>query len=102
MKADPSAPGVPPPAVACKNVDKKESFKKQLQDAYQYEVQGGLHSVSAQQSILEENDAFAKDFSKVYALVYINLTDEEALRVASRHNINGHFNHKMTHRDYVR
>ena len=28
--------------------------------------------------------------------MYVGLTDEEALRLASRHNINGHYNHKMT------
>ena len=28
--------------------------------------------------------------------------EEEAVRLASRHNFNGYFNHKMTHRDYVR
>ncbi len=38
---------------------------------------------------------------RVLAEVYIGLTDDESLCLASRHNVNGHFVHKMTHRDYV-
>ena len=40
-------------------------------------------------------------FQTAKAMIYCGLTDEEALRVASRHNVNGHFNHLMTHHDYV-
>ena len=40
-------------------------------------------------------------FSECIAYVYCGLTDEEALRLASRHNINGHYTHEMTHKDYV-
>ena len=40
-------------------------------------------------------------FSECLAFVYCGLTNEEALRLASRHNVNGHFNHEMTHKDYV-
>ena len=32
----------------------------------------------------------------------VGLTDDEALRLASRYNSNGHFVHRMTHHDYVR
>ena len=35
------------------------------------------------------------------AEVYVGLTDEEALRLAQRHNLNSHFVHKVTHRDLV-
>ena len=40
-------------------------------------------------------------FKKILAEVYVGLCDDEALRLASRHNLNGHFIHKMIHRDYV-
>lgn len=40
-------------------------------------------------------------FKVVSCHVYVGLTDEEALWLASRHNANGHFQHQMTHRDYV-
>ena len=33
--------------------------------------------------------------------VYVGLSDEEALRLAQRHNLNSHFVHKVTHRDLV-
>lgn len=41
-------------------------------------------------------------YQEAYSMVYCGLTDDEALRLAARHNINGHFSHAMTHRDYVR
>ena len=41
-------------------------------------------------------------FSHCLAFVYCGLSDEECLRLSARHNINGHFNHKMQHKDYVR
>ncbi len=37
----------------------------------------------------------------VLAEVYVGLTDDEALRLASRHNTNSHFIHKLIHRDYT-
>ena len=40
-------------------------------------------------------------FKECLAFVYVGLKDEEALRLASRHNQNGHFNHDMTFQDYV-
>ena len=101
LQNDPNGPGVPPVAVSCKSVAKKELFKERLKNVYRYEVHGGLHGVKARQSLLDENPS-QPEYSTVDAVVYVGLTDEEALRLASRHNFNGHFNHKMTHRDYVR
>ena len=40
-------------------------------------------------------------FQVALADVYVGLTDEEALRLAQRHNLNSHFVHKVTHRDLV-
>lgn len=61
-------------------------------------MQGGLHGAKARQALLSDYSGY----SHVHCIVYCGLTDEEALRLAARHNINGHYNHKMTHRDYVR
>ena len=97
---DPSGPGVPPLVVACKDIARKELFQERHQDVYNYEVLGGLHGAKARQALLEEYPE-EKNYARVYCIVYCGLTDEEALRLASRHNINGHYNHKMTHRDYV-
>lgn len=35
------------------------------------------------------------------AEVYVDLTDEQALRLAQRHNQNSHFVHRVTHRNLV-
>ena len=59
-------------------------------------MHGGLHGVKARQSLLDENPS-QPEYSTVDAVVYVGLTDEEALRLASGHNFNGYFNHKMTH-----
>ena len=40
-------------------------------------------------------------YSSCLAFVYCGLDDQECLRLSARHNMNGHFNHKMRHRDYV-
>ena len=97
---DPHGPGVPPAAVMCKDVTRKEQFEERLKDIYLYEVHGGLHGVSAKQQLSSEFPD-SSEYSSVHAFVYIGLTDEEALRLACKHNVNGHFNHHMTHRDYV-
>ena len=50
---------------------------------YAYEVHGGSHSYAAH----PDDEQF------LYALsdVYVALSDAECLRLAARHNINGHF-----------
>ena len=100
LKQDPTGPGVPPLAVVCKTVTKKEAFQDRLKDVYRYEVQGGLHGAKARQALFSENPDMTT-YARAYCTVYCGLSDEEALRLASRHNVNGHFIHKMTHRDYV-
>ena len=101
MAADPLGPGVPPLAVVCTSVNNKCNFKEHLKDIYKYEVHGGTHSRAARLALLDEvptNESYAH----VQVDVYVGLTDAECLRLAARHNINGHFHHEMTHRDYVR
>lgn len=97
IEADPSGPGVPPMAVLCIGV---EEFQERYKDSYRYEVLGGQHTAAAKNELLKENPTNAF-YKHVYAEVYLGLDDKEALRLASRHNSNGHFIHKMTHRDYV-
>ena len=59
---------------------------------------GGLHSYTAKKELAEEypQNPFYKS---VEASVYAGLTDEQALRLALRHNVNGHFVNKMTFRE---
>lgn len=58
---------------------------------------GGLHGIKARQELNAENDTF----TVVSCHVYVGLTDEEELWLASWHNANGQFQHNMTHQDYV-
>ena len=40
-------------------------------------------------------------YKTTMADVYVGLSDEEALRLAQRHNSTSHFVHAITHRDLV-
>ena len=97
---DPSGPCVAPLAVLCTSVDAITNFSEKRLAVYKYEVLGGQHKAVAKEELLKENptNSFFKD---ILAEVYVGLTSDEALRLGSRHNKNGHFIHKMTHRDYV-
>ncbi len=100
MIQDPSAPGVTPMAVLCKDVRAVTEFAHKYKDVYNYEVLGGLHTLMAKRQLCEEypDNPF---FNVALTEVYVNLSDEEALRLAQRHNLNSHFVHKVTHRDLV-
>ncbi len=100
MVSDPVGPGIPPLAVVCTSVHEKEKFKEHLKDVYKYEVHGGTHSRAARLALLEESPK-DDNYGHVLAEVFVGLTDSECLRLAARHNINGHFHHQMTHREYV-
>lgn len=100
MACDPSSPGVPPIAALCKDIQQPAEFSKRLMNVYKYEVLGGQHTSHARAQLHQEQPNNAL-FATILAEVYVGLSDDEALRLASRHNINGHFIHKMTHRDYV-
>ena len=105
----------------------KEDFILHLAGEYTYEVLGGLHTLLAKQELHKDKPGISyfivwqihiavhldmASSSKLYfidvpayatcmAFIYCGLSEEECLRLASRHNANGHFNHHMTHRDYV-
>ena len=99
IQEDPSGPGVSPVAVLCVDVA-KEDFADRLKDSYRYEVLGGQHTVAAKTELFKGNPDNVL-FSNVLAEVYAGLNDKEALQLASRHNRNGHFIHRMSHKDYV-
>lgn len=100
MECDPSSPGVPPIAALCKDVKHPIEFSKRLKNVYKYEVLGGQHTSQARAELHQEQPDNPL-FTNILAEVYVGLSDDEALRLASRHNVNGHYIHKMTHRDYV-
>ena len=100
MLQDPSAPGSTPMAVLCKDKDSVQEFSSRHKNVYKYEVLGGLHTYIAKMELAaaHPDNPF---FKCVVAEVYIGLSDEEALRLAQRHNQTSHFVHKVTHRDLV-
>ena len=61
---------------------------------------GGLHSLLAK---IQLNELHPENpyYKVALAEVYVNLTDEQALRLAQRHNQNSHFVHRVTHRNLV-
>ena len=65
-----------------------------------YEVAGGLHGFTAKEELHSEIP-LNPYYKKIEAEVYCQLSDEQALRLALRHNMNGHFIHRMTFRDIV-
>lgn len=98
---DPSGPGVAPVAVLCTNVQDIGQFQQRLKDVYKYEVLGGQHTSTARMELHQEHPTNPL-YGHILAEVYVGLSDDESLRLASRHNLNGMFIHKMTHWDYVR
>ncbi len=100
MLADPSAPGPCPMAVLCKDMSDPADFKPLYKNVYKYKVLGGLHSLicKTQLSMEQPDNPF---FKVALANVYVGLDDEQALRLARRHNDNSHFVHHVTHRDLV-
>lgn len=100
MIADPAAPGATAMAVLCKDVELLTDFSVKYKDVYKYEVLGGNHTLVAKAQLMSEypDNPF---FKYATAEVYVGLTDEEALWLAQRHNLNSHFVHKVTHRDLV-
>lgn len=100
MVQDPLAPGSTPMAVLCKDKDSIQEFSSKHKNVYKYEVLGGLHMMLAKTQLAEAHPNNPL-FKSVIAEVYVGLSDEEALRLAQRHNQTSHFVHKVTHRDLV-
>lgn len=67
---------------------------------YRYEVAGGLHGFMAKTELHAEVPTNPY-FKSLEAEVFCKLSDEQALRLALRHNMNGHLIHRMTFRDIV-
>lgn len=83
---DPSAPGVPPVAVLCTSVTSRSHFDITRKGAYRYEVLGGQHTTLVRQEV-SSKDPENMLLKYILAEIYVGLSDDEALRLASRHNI---------------
>ena len=97
MGCDPSSPGVPPIAVLCKDV---QQSTKRLKSIYKYEVLGWQY-MSPVRAEFHQEQLNNPHFITILAEVYVGLSDNDALYLASMHNINEHIIHKMTYWDYV-
>ena len=100
MLRDPVGPGAAPLALLCIDKTTKAEFNTKYKAVYKYEVLGGLHTYLARSQLSQEVPD-NEHYRFVNGYVYVGLTDEEALRLATRHNQNSHFTHKITHRDLV-
>ena len=73
----------------------KANFKQDKLEEYEYEVIGGLHNMTAAKA-LHKKYPENPHFKGRYARVYCGLTTEEALWLASRHNITAALRHDLS------
>lgn len=83
-----------------KGLKNKEEFSQGKINDYVYEVLGGTHNVLATKELSGKHPEMAI-FKGRYARLFVGLTDDEALWLASRHNSSGCFRHEMTFQDEV-
>ena len=88
------------PIVALVRLDKDETFDALHPGGYEYETIGGNNSRIAIQELVKERPDLESLGTRLVA-VYVNLSDELALRLASKHNRATSFTHSMTTQDKV-
>ena len=70
-----------------------EEFQEHRKNTYLYETLGGNNSRVAIQELLNEDDL---RFRTRLVSIYCHLTDNQALRLASKHNLATSIHHEMT------
>ena len=83
-----------------KDLETKLEFSVNNLNEYRYEVLGGTHNVLATKKLFEKHPD-QKIFKGRYARLFVGLSDEESLWLASRHNSSGSFRYEMTFQDEV-
>ena len=78
----------------------KEEFDIAKASEYRYEVLGGTHNTLAAKE-LHRRHPEEPAFKGRYAWIFFDLSDEDALWLASRHNRTGSFRHAITFQDEV-
>ena len=96
MKRNPSRDVTP--IVGLVQLPDGEEFQEDRKDIYLYETLGGNNSRAAMQELLDEEDL---RFRTRLVSVYCHLTDNQALRLASKHNLATSVHHEMTTSDKV-
>ena len=96
MKRNPSRDVTP--IVGLVQLPDGEEFQEDHKETYLYETLGGNNSRVAMQELLDEEDL---RFRTRLVSVYCHLTDSQALRLASKHNLATSVHHEMTTSDKV-
>ena len=96
MKKNPSRDVTP--IVGLVQLPDGEQFQENCKDVYLYETLGGNNSRVAMQELLDEEDL---RFRTRLVSVYCHLTDNQALRLASKHNLATTVHHEMITSDEV-
>lgn len=96
MKRNPSRDVTP--IVGLVQLADGEEFQESRKDTYLYETLGGNNSRVAMQELLAEDDL---RFRTRLVSVYSHLTDNQALRLASKHNLAASVHHDMSTSDKV-
>lgn len=87
------------PLVGLVVLGEDQEFDEELAESYEYETLGGNNSrVALQQLVKESNDP---RFRTRLASVYKNLSDDEALRLAAKHNAVTSLHHAVSTSDKV-
>ena len=79
-----------------------EEFEEEKKETYLYETLGGNHSRAALQALCEDIENPPAVFRTRLVSVYFGLTDEEAYRLASKHNNATSLQHRMSHWEKVK
>ena len=98
MVANPTS--IVSPIVGVVQLRRDEIFDSRHPQGYIYETIGGNNSRIALQELVKEHPNMDCFKTRLVA-VYVGLSDEEALRVASKHNRATSFTHSMTTQDKV-
>ena len=96
MKRNPSRDVTP--VVGLVQLPDGEGFQEDQKETYLYETLGDNNSRVAMQELLDEEDL---RFRTRLVSVYSHLTDSQALRLASKHNLATSIHHEMTTSDKV-
>lgn len=96
MKRNPSRDVTP--IVGLVQLSDGEEFDEARKDLYLYETLGGNNSRVAMQELLKVDELH---FRTRLVSVYSHLTDNQALRLASKHNLATSVHHEMTTSDKV-
>ena len=82
-----------------RGIRKKEEFQTDKLEEYEYEVLGGTHVMLASKH-LHQKYPDNQSYQGCVAIIYVGLSDEEALWHAM-HNNTGAFRHQLTYKDEV-